>query len=261
MLAVDAAHQIVNGDESKLKSYIVRIELEQSNPLVWRRVIMPAGATYNRLHDVIQNVTNFRSGYPYEGYHLFEFDLTEDHKIVTNNEEAYVEHQHYKKNKAMYEERLKSMPLERLEFEKNYQERLKIEVRKPTSLKIDDYLEKYKEIRYVYDLGDDWHITVKLEQVVDDYYFGFPTLLDGAETAPPEDVGGMHGFYEFLEAYRDEKHPGHGVMKALAESSYFREYDPDRINERLKGLNYKKTEWNKINHEGYKIIEDKYRKK
>jgi uncharacterized protein YsxB (DUF464 family) len=118
-----------------LKAYILRIELEESNPLIWRKVIMPAGATYKRLHDVIQNVTNFQSGYPHEGYHLFEFDLTKDQRIVTDNEEAYLEHQHYKKNKAMYEERLNSMPVEMLDFEKKYQERLKIEVRKPTGLK------------------------------------------------------------------------------------------------------------------------------
>ncbi|WP_205842214.1 IS1096 element passenger TnpR family protein [Natranaerobius trueperi] len=31
----------------------------------------------------------------------------------------------------------------------------------------------------------------------------FPTLLDGKETAPPEDVGGVHGFYEFLKSYCD----------------------------------------------------------
>ncbi len=29
-----------------MKSYILKIELEESEPLVWRRVIMPAGATY-----------------------------------------------------------------------------------------------------------------------------------------------------------------------------------------------------------------------
>ena len=100
---------------------------------------MPAGATFNRLHDIIQNVTNFKSGYPNELYHLFEFDLGD--LIVTNNEDAYLEHQHYKKNKSMYEERLKSMPEEYLEFEIPYQERLKIAVRKPTTLKIDEYLE------------------------------------------------------------------------------------------------------------------------
>lgn len=243
-----------------MKLYIIKIELEESSPLIWRRVIMPAGATYKRLHDVIQNVTNFQSGYPLGGYHLYEFDLPEENRIVTDNEEANMEHQHYIKNKQYYEERLKSMPANMLQFEQNHQERLKIEVRKPTGLKIDDYLEKYKEIRYNYDFGDDWWFTIRLEEIVDDYYFGYPTLLDGAETAPPEDVGGIHGFHEFLEAYRDPKHPEHRDMKTWADSLYFKEYDPDWINERLKGLDYKKTEWDKIKHENYKVIEDKYRK-
>ena len=79
-----------------------------------------------------------------------------------------MEHQHYIKNKKYYEERLESMPANMLQFEKNHQERLKIEVRKPTGLKIDDYLEKYKEIRYNYDFGDDWWFTIKLEEIVDD---------------------------------------------------------------------------------------------
>lgn len=222
---------------------------------------MPAGATYKRLHDVIQNVTNFQSGYPYDGYHLYEFELPEDNRIVTDNEEAYLEHQHYVKNKAMYEERLKTMPPEMMEFEKYHQERLKIEVRKPSGLKIDDYLEKYKEIRYNYDFGDDWWFTIRLEEIVEDYYFGFPTLLGGAETAPPEDVGGIYGFYEFMEIYKDKNYPEYEDMKTWAESLGFREYDPEWINKRLKGISYKKTEWDKINHERYRIIEDKYRKK
>ena len=59
-----------------------------------------------------------------------------------------------------------------LGFEQYYQERLKLEVRKPTKLKIDYYLEKYKEIKYSYDFGDGWHFKVKLEDIVDDYYLG-----------------------------------------------------------------------------------------
>lgn len=242
-----------------MKSYIIKIELEESNPLIWRRVIMPAGATYKRLHDVIQNVTNFQGGYPSLGYHLYEFDLTKENRIVTNCEEAYLEHQHYKKNLKYYEERLKSLKPEMLQFERNHQERLKIDVRKPTGLKINDYLEKYQEIRYNYDFGDYWWFTIKLEEIVEDYYFGYPTLLDGAETAPPEDVGGIHGYYNFLDAYRDPEHPDHEDLRCWAEEWNFREYNPDWINDRLKGLNYKKTEWNRIKHEHYKVIEDKYR--
>ena len=244
-----------------MKAYIIKIELEESNPLIWRKVIMPAGATYKRLHDIIQNVSNFQSGYPFGGYHLYEFDLTEENKIVTDNEEAYIEHKHYVKNKKYYEKQLKNMEPDMKEYEKKHQERLKIEVRKPSGLKIDDYLEKYKEIRYNYDFGDNWWFTIKLKEIVYDYYFGFPTLLHGAEIAPPEDIGGIHGFYDFLEAYRNPKNSEHKKAIELYEEWQFREYDPDFINDILKSIRYKKTEWDKINHDYYKIIEDKYRKK
>lgn len=242
-----------------MKAYILKIKLIGSKPLIWRRVIMPAGATYNRLHDVIQNVTNFQGGYPSNGYHLYEFELPKENRSVTNNEEAYLDHKYYKENKALFEERLLSTPADMLAFEKAYQEQLHVEVRKPTGLKIDDYLETYKQITYNYDFGDGWRLTVLLEDIVEDYYFGFPTLLDGAETAPPEDVGGLHGYYAFLEAYRDKEHPENNDARKWAESLRFREYDPQKINRILKSIKYKKTEWNKIYHDNYTILEDKYR--
>ena len=57
-----------------MKAYIIKIELQNTKPLIWRKVIMPAGATFNRLHDVIQTVTNFQSGYQYQST-SFEFNL------------------------------------------------------------------------------------------------------------------------------------------------------------------------------------------
>ncbi|WP_019415067.1 plasmid pRiA4b ORF-3 family protein [Paenisporosarcina sp. TG20] len=243
-----------------MKSYIVRIELEDSDALIWRKVIMPAGATFNMMHDIVQQVSNFQSGYPSEGYHLFEFNLEEDGIRVTNDEEAYEEHQHFKKNKKEFAERLENMNPEYRQFEEAYQERLSAVVRKPSGIKIDGFLEKHGELVYNYDFGDGWQFRIKLEDIVEDYYFGFPTLLDGAETAPPEDVGGIPGFYEFLRIYRDEKHPEHEETKAWADSQYFMEYDADQINNRLKSRMYKKTEWDKIHHENHRVIEDKYRK-
>ncbi|WP_088008319.1 plasmid pRiA4b ORF-3 family protein [Indiicoccus explosivorum] len=244
-----------------MKAYIIRITLEQTDPLIWRKVILPAGATFNMLHDIIQQTTNFQSGYPYEPYHLFAFDLPEDNIRVTNDEEAYEEHKFFVKNRKEFEERLKTRKPEHLEFEKRYQERLRTEVRKPVSLKIDEFLERNEVLTYRYDFGDGWEFCIELEDVVDDYHFGYPTLLDGAETAPPEDVGGVPGFYSFLTAYRDKRNPDHKEMKQWAESQGFKEYDPDKINERLKSRRYKKTEWDKIEHENYRIIRDKYRKK
>ncbi|WP_277631379.1 plasmid pRiA4b ORF-3 family protein [Atopococcus tabaci] len=242
-----------------MKAYIIRIELDNSRPLIWRKVIMPAGATFNRLHDVIQSVTNFQGGYPRDFYHFYEFDLREEDMVVTNNDERYLEHQAYKKNKQVFEKRLAETPEEFLEFEQNHQNRLKVVVRKPTGLKIDNYLEKYKTIDYLYDYGDDWRFTIQLEQVVEDYHFGYPTLLDGAETAPPEDVGGLDGFYEFLDVYRNPSHPDHKRTVEWASGQRFREYNPTWINEWMKGLKYKKMEWDQIHHDNYRIIEDKYR--
>lgn len=243
-----------------MKSYIVKIELEHSDPLIWRRVIMPAGATFNMLHDIVQQVTNFQSGYPYDAYHLFEFDLAEDNIRVTNDEEAYLEHQYFKNNRKEFAERLKNMEPKIRRFEEAYQKRLSVVIRKPSGIKIDEFLEKHRELLYRYDFGDGWEFRIRLEAVVDDYYFGFPTLLDGAETAPPEDVGGIPGFYEFLEIYRDAKHLEHKEMKAWADGQYFKEYDAGRINGNLKSRMYKKTEWDKIHHENYRVIEDKYHK-
>lgn len=241
-----------------MKAYIINIELFGSDPLIWRKVIMPADATFNRLHDMIQNVTNFKSGYPYPGYHLFEFDLGD--LIVTNDREAYEEHQRYKENKAMYDEILRTTPENFLEFEKRHQERLKTDTRMPTRVKIDSYLEEREEIHYLYDFGDGWEFDIKLEDTVDDYYFGYPTLLDGAEAAPPEDVGGLSGFDYFLEAYYDDKHPDHEEKKAWGDSAGFAEYDAAQINRILKEIKYQKTHWDKIDHKNYRIISDKYRK-
>ncbi len=242
-----------------MKSYIIRIELEGSNPLIWRQVILPAGATYNRLHDIIQNITNFKSGYPYEACHLYEFDLVDENRIVTNNEEAYDEHVHYKKNKKLFEERLKSIPLDMLEFEQNHQKRLKRDVKKPTGLKIDAYLENFKYICYRYDFSAGWCFSIRLEAVVEDYYFGYATVLNGAETAPPEGVKGIDDYYEFLKIYNDKRHPDHKEIVEWATPQHYKRYDKVWLNRSLKGISYKKTEWDKINHLQYKIIENKYR--
>ena len=47
--------------------------------------------------------------------------------------------------------------------------------------------------------------------------------------------------------------------KVWADSQYFGEYDPVWSNAALKNRMYKKTEWDKIHHENYRVIEDKYR--
>ena len=41
-------------------------------------------------------------------------------------------------------------------------------------------------------------------------------LLMELKQHPPEAVGGIYGFYEFMKSCGDEKHPEHEAMKAWA---------------------------------------------
>lgn len=226
-----------------MKAYKITISFTDSTPTIWRSVIMPADATFNRLHDIIQNTTNFQSGYPYDPIHLFEFPLPEENIRVTNDDEAYEAHKDYMKNRKKIEAMLKKdTDPKYAAFEERRIKNLQTIIRKPAGIKIDAYLEKYGELHYTYDYGDDWQILIKLDEVVEDYPFGYPKLLDGAEPAPPEDIGGYPGFESFLTIYHDANHPDHEHVKRWAYKQRFEEYDPLDINSSLKSIKYKKNE-------------------
>ena len=53
--------------------------------------------------------------------------------------------------------------------------------------------------------------------------------MDGARRCPPEDVGGVIGYDEFLEAVRKPRHPEHRRMLEW----YGGPYDPDDIDPAL----------------------------
>ena len=50
--------------------------------------------------------------------------------------------------------------------------------------------------------------------------------VGGERNGPPEDCGGISGFYEWLTALADPKHEGHAEAKEWAD-----EYDPDAVDE------------------------------
>ena len=67
---------------------------------------------------------------------------------------------------------------------------------------------------HIYDFGDDWihHITIgaSISAEADIVY---PKLTKGSGACPPEDIGGVRGYYAFLEAMSDPKHPNHEELK------------------------------------------------
>ena len=69
------------------------------------------------------------------------------------------------------------------------------------------------EFSYLYDFGDHWQHTVKVEKLLKPNEINtWPTCLAGQNACPPEDVGGIGGYMEFLEAVRDPTHEEHIAM-------------------------------------------------
>lgn len=67
-----------------------------------------------------------------------------------------------------------------------------------------------KRFSYIYDMGDSWEHTIHIERSPSaDPAAIYPRLVDGALRCPPEDIGGIPGFYAFLDAMSDPKHPDH----------------------------------------------------
>ncbi len=63
---------------------------------------------------------------------------------------------------------------------------------------------------YVYDFGDNWEHQVLLEKILEpEPGARYPLLVTGKRATPPEDVGGVLGYAEFLDAIADPKHPEH----------------------------------------------------
>lgn len=54
----------------KIKSYVLKVSLLDIEPEIWRRFVVPADITLDRLHDVIQIVMGW------EDYHLHQFTVS-----------------------------------------------------------------------------------------------------------------------------------------------------------------------------------------
>ncbi len=88
-------------------------------------------------------------------------------------------------------------------------------------------------IRYVYDFGDDWVHLIDVE-IIGKPTPGnlYPRLFDITGRCPPEDVGGMPGYDNFLEAIRDPEHPEHEDVTEWA-GGPFDPHVPDADERRL----------------------------
>jgi len=70
-----------------------------------------------------------------------------------------------------------------------------------------------REFEYLYDFGDGWWHDLLLEAILlPEPNKKYPHCLGGAQSCPPEDVGGPHGYVNYLAALADTNHERHEEM-------------------------------------------------
>ena len=80
-------------------------------------------------------------------------------------------------------------------------------------------------IEYTYDFGDNWeHILVVSDVRAGDPGTPYPRYVAGERDCPPEDCGGITGFYDMLEARADPEHPEHAAICEWLDG-----YDPNEL--------------------------------
>jgi hypothetical protein len=70
-----------------------------------------------------------------------------------------------------------------------------------------------KRLKYHYDFGDGWEHTIRVEALVPaSPGILYPRLIQAHGRCPPEDVGGPHGYADYLDAMADPSHERHNEL-------------------------------------------------
>ncbi len=95
---------------------------------------------------------------------------------------------------------------------------------------------------YEYDFGDYWVHQILVEKILPyDPKIWYPICIKGRLACPPEDIGGIWGYYNFLEALRDPNHAEHEDFVEWYGGEFDSErFDLEEINRLLRPKNFSK---------------------
>lgn len=178
----------------KNKLFQFKISLQGIEPLIWRRILVPADYSFWDLHVAIQDSMGWLD------YHLHVFRIRPKHhhseiEIGIPNEDRF-------------EDEAEILPGWQIPIAKYFYD---------------------VGITYIYeyDFGDDWKHEITLEGILlREKGQKYPRCLGGAQACPPEDCGGVDGYQELLEVLADPEHEEYEEMITWLG----RKYDPSEFN-------------------------------
>jgi hypothetical protein len=158
-----------------LEIYQIKVTLLGTDPPVWRRLLVPAHLTLAQLHDVLQAAMGW------EDDHLHEFRIGQGRFGTPDPDDLFM-----------------GAP----------------EVSNERTVPLSSVLGRIgAKAVYTYDFGDDWEHSIVLEKRLPaDPNLTYPLCTDGQRACPPEDCGGIYGYYDLVEAIGDPNHDRHEEM-------------------------------------------------
>ena len=168
--------------------YPIKVTLRYTRPPIWRRLLVPSGFTLEDLHSVIQAAMGW------DDSHLHEFRIGLK-----------------RFGRSSPEDRLMGMdPIGNERTTHLYRVLGRVGAK----------------AMYTYDFGDGWEHAIVVEKVLPlEPEVSYPLCVGGKLQGPPEDCGGIPGYYNLLEAVRDPAHPEHADLLDWVGG----EFDPDEF--------------------------------
>lgn len=175
--STEGVDKVTRARENPQEIYQIKVTLLGTDPPIWRRLLVPAGLTLEQLHRVLQVAMGWQD------CHLHEFRIGK---------------QRFGKADPM--ERAFGGP-------RTASER---------TARLSDVLGRAgAKAVYTYDFGDSWDHEIVVEKcLASEAGRDYPVCVAGERQGPPEDCGGLPGFYNLLEAISD---PGHEQREELIE--------------------------------------------
>ncbi len=175
--------------------YQIKVTLNDSKPPIWRRILVADTTTLSHLHDILQIVMGWAD------YHLHMFTI--NGQIYGNPEDD---------------------------------EYGDLGTKNETRFKLSQLVgrEGFK-FRYEYDFGDSWLHDLIVEKILPvEKGVHYPVCIKGKRACPPEDVGGMWGYKDFLKVIANPKDPEYDEMMAWVGGDFDPEFfDIEKVNSAL----------------------------
>ncbi|OYT27953.1 hypothetical protein B6U98_05895 [Thermoplasmatales archaeon ex4572_165] len=155
-----------------------KISLNDIKPDIWRRFVVNDDISLHELHTIIQIVMGW------EDYHAYNF-RSKDVCIEGEGNNGFCVDSMWKGFHT------------NVDLEKTFAS---------GDIYVNNLVTYEKqEFEYVYDLGDRWIHKLVVEKIFSERV-NSAIVIDGARCCPPEDSGGVYGYFEMLEIQKDPSH-------------------------------------------------------